>query len=305
MNKTLENWAGSARVTVALAFTDIVGSTALGNLLGDDKMGDVRRPHFIQARRFIESYGGYEIKTIGDSFMAVFRTATDALNFALSLHDNTGDELIKIRAGIHVGPVRIVNHDIEGKMANFTARLVSWPKDDWIILSDIAKEHIEDESGTDSNDFSFFPHTADNLKGFPGAHKLWRVQYRVELSLREISPDSLAAYLHSKFLDRKQADAESVSALAEELRRAGYTSLGDIERAIKKGWSAFLAWEPRRYVGHDLIIRESNVDLRLSDVGAIRSLFYIVDEGFRKLSGDHFSASRMERIEEARRLLKK
>lgn len=304
MSRTLEEWAGALRVTAALIFTDIVGSTALANLLGDEKMNEVRRAHFTQARRLIERHGGYEIKTIGDSFMVVFRTAMDALNFALSLHENAGDEQVKIRAGIHVGPICIVGDDITGKIANFTARIVSWPKDDWIVLSDNAKEHIEDELGAPPADISFFPYIADDLKGFLGTHKIWHAQYQIELSAREISQESLTTYLHNKFPDRPHTGADGVSVLAKQLREAGYTTLGDIERAIKKGWSAFLAWEPRRYVGNDIVVRPSNQDLRLPDVGAIRSLFYIVDENFRNMSGARFSQSQLDRLAEARDLLK-
>lgn len=301
----LEEWAGASRVTIALVFTDIVDSTALSNMLGNEGIGDVRRAHFNQARSFIAANAGYEIKTIGDSFMAAFHTAIDALNFALSLHSYTGHEQIRIRAGIHVGPVHIVENDLSGKMVNFTARLVGWPKSDWVVLSNNAKEHIEDELGANLGDFSFFPYEVHEFKGFPGPHRIWSVEYREKNSAREINTESLTTYLHGRFPDREHASSERVSDLARQLKAAGYMTLGDIEQAIKRGWSAFLAYEPRRYVGNDLIARDGNVDLRLSDVGAIRSLFYIVDENFRVMSGERFSASMMERIEEARALLKK
>src|SRR5271154_6908263 len=45
-NKPLIEWAGGARVTLAIVFTDIVGSTALGVQLGDAAMKEVRRAHF-------------------------------------------------------------------------------------------------------------------------------------------------------------------------------------------------------------------------------------------------------------------
>src|SRR6185503_19023112 len=60
------SWAGDERVTLALVFTDVVGSTALGEELKDLTMNDVRRAHFEQSRRLIERHKGREIKTIGD-----------------------------------------------------------------------------------------------------------------------------------------------------------------------------------------------------------------------------------------------
>src|SRR6202035_2541422 len=81
-NKPLIEWAGGARVTLAIVFTDIVGSTALGVQLGDAAMKEIRRAHFAHSRTLIAQHHGREIKTIGDSVMAVFRSAGAALDYA-------------------------------------------------------------------------------------------------------------------------------------------------------------------------------------------------------------------------------
>ena len=60
---------------------------------------------------------------IGDSFMVIFRTALDALDFVLALERETGDARIIIRAGIHVGSARIFDDDIFGNMVNYTKRV--------------------------------------------------------------------------------------------------------------------------------------------------------------------------------------
>jgi len=72
-------WAGDDRVTLAIVFTDVVGSTALGEELKDEPMNQVRRVHFVQSRKLIDQYKGREIKTIGDSFMAAFHAVEKAL----------------------------------------------------------------------------------------------------------------------------------------------------------------------------------------------------------------------------------
>ena len=51
-------WAGSVKTTVALVFTDIVGSTALGNELGNEVLNDLLHTHFSHGRRLIEKYDG-------------------------------------------------------------------------------------------------------------------------------------------------------------------------------------------------------------------------------------------------------
>jgi class 3 adenylate cyclase len=305
MERSLSKWAGTNRAaTLAIVFTDILGSTALGNELGSEELTSVRNIHYSQARRLVEVNDGYEIKTIGDAFMVAFHTALSALNFALSLHDFTGHESIEIRAGINVGAVQIVENDLVGGPVNLASRLVSWRKDDWIIVSDRAKDDIEGELGARSEHFSFFCYEAD-LKDFPLEKTIWRVEYREDFSAREITSENLTTYLRHRFFDRVHADAKSIAQLADQLKAGGYLTLGDIEQVREKGWQAFLAYEPRRFVGRDLILRASNKDSRLSDVGLIRSLIYIVDENFRASSGDHFSASQLERINEARTLLRR
>ena len=50
-NKTLEEWAGSKHLSLALVFTDIVDSTKIGVKLGDNDWIDDLFSHFSQARQ--------------------------------------------------------------------------------------------------------------------------------------------------------------------------------------------------------------------------------------------------------------
>jgi class 3 adenylate cyclase/GTPase SAR1 family protein len=170
-----KKWAGSVKTTVALIFTDIVGSTALGNELGNEVLNDVVHAHFSQGRRLIEKHDGHEISAIGDSFMAAFRTAVEALNFALELQANTGDERVKIRAGIHVGPVHIQAEEAFGTTANYAARVIRMAEGAQIWTSDRAKTDI-DEQGIEAHRLlCWIAYPECELKGFPGKHRLWSV----------------------------------------------------------------------------------------------------------------------------------
>jgi small GTP-binding protein len=170
-----KKWAGSAKATLALVFTDIVGSTQLGNELGNEAMSVVRRAHFKQARDLIVGCEGYEIKTIGDSLMLAFRTTLAALNYVLALHTNTGDERVTIRAGIHVGLVEIEEEDAFGTMVNYTARVQSQAKGAEIWMSDRAKIDIDEERSSAHSNLCWREYPFCELKGFLGVHKLWSV----------------------------------------------------------------------------------------------------------------------------------
>jgi class 3 adenylate cyclase len=126
-SETLREWARDDRVTLAIVFTDIVGATALGRALGDEQMNGVRRAHFGHSRALLAQHAGREIKTIGDSVMAVFRPIGAALDYAHALYLDPGHTALQargVRAGIHIGSVDVVGEDIFGTEVDVAARVV-------------------------------------------------------------------------------------------------------------------------------------------------------------------------------------
>jgi class 3 adenylate cyclase len=169
-------WAGAAKTTLALVFTDILGSTALTNDLGNEAMAEVRRTHFHQGRSILQNQGGYAIKTMGDAMMVAFRTAVEALDFALALARDPGHDRVKIRAGIHVGQVSIKGGDAFGAMVNYTARVANSARGPELWVSDRAKGDIDEEKAKAHGLLRWQEHPDCELKGFSGSHRLWSVR---------------------------------------------------------------------------------------------------------------------------------
>lgn len=169
---SFQEWAGGERVTLAIVFTDVVGSTALNEKLRDEAMNDVRRAHFAQSRKLIAKFQGKEIKTIGDSFMAAFKSVDAALEYVTSFQRNTGHPKIKIRAGIHIGPMQVEEGDVFGGTVNFAARVVGTIKGAEIWISNRAKEDL-DRSGGESSRLKWERHDGEKMKGFSGVFTLW------------------------------------------------------------------------------------------------------------------------------------
>lgn len=174
--RRFRQWAGSAKTTLAIVFTDIVDSTALTHNLGNERMGDLRRAHFARVRNLIQKHNGFEIKTNGDEFMVAFHTAVNALDFALDLHDDTGDERIDIRAGMHIGPMTIEEEDVQGAAVSYAARVVGMAAAGGVWLSSEVKNHIDQEKAQYHENLSWQHHPDCTLKGFPGQHVLWSVK---------------------------------------------------------------------------------------------------------------------------------
>lgn len=139
-------------------------------------MNEVRRAHFVQSRKLIGRFEGREIKTIGDSFMAAFKSVDAALDYARALQGNTGHPQVQIRAGIHIGPMHVEEDDLFGGTVNFAARVVSAIKDAEIWLSDRAKEDIDRLGAAKHKQLKWERHGGVNMKDFPGAFTLWSLK---------------------------------------------------------------------------------------------------------------------------------
>jgi class 3 adenylate cyclase len=82
-------------------------------------------------RAAIAAHRGREIKTIGDAFLVIFRSARNAVDCALAAQRgfadfNAGrpdDERILVRIGIHYGEVIVTGNDIFGDDVNLVARM--------------------------------------------------------------------------------------------------------------------------------------------------------------------------------------
>lgn len=170
------SWAGGSMCTIALVFTDIVDSVAIANELGNEGMRVVRHRHFKRAGDLVGTLDGYCIKTIGDATMSAFRTVVSALDCILQLMANTGDERVKIRAAIHVGPVEIEDGDAFGAMVNYTSRVESQARGGEIWLSAEARNHVFQEGAHRHLDLQWTLHENRALKGFAGTHDLWSVE---------------------------------------------------------------------------------------------------------------------------------
>ena len=118
-----------------ILFTDVVGSTAMYNNLGDAKAFSLVRTHFEVLHEIVERHRGAIVKTIGDAIMAVFTKPDYALRAADELHKRVDeyvrqhghDEGVQLKVGLHAGPCIAVTLnerlDYFGTTVNLAARV--------------------------------------------------------------------------------------------------------------------------------------------------------------------------------------
>jgi class 3 adenylate cyclase len=120
--------------SLTFLFTDLKGSTALYERVGDLAAFDLVRAHFHALLEIIASEGGAVVKTIGDAVMATFTRPEQALAAGLRmrsamerLNEARGTSDLVVKIGIHEGPCLAVmlneRQDYFGQTVNIAARV--------------------------------------------------------------------------------------------------------------------------------------------------------------------------------------
>src|SRR5918998_5534837 len=141
--------AGLPTGTVTFLFTDIEGSTRLGERDASAMRSALARHDGI-VRSAIEDRGGFVFKTVGDAFCAAFSSATDAVEAALvaqrTLQAKPWEEGSPIRArmALHTGVVDERSGDYFGPPVNRVARLLSAGHGGQSLLSLATQELVRD-----------------------------------------------------------------------------------------------------------------------------------------------------------------
>jgi class 3 adenylate cyclase/Tol biopolymer transport system component/predicted Ser/Thr protein kinase len=128
--RAVESHAAAA-VQRAVLFTDIVGSTAYFEQRGDTAGLAMIERHNRLLFPIIDEHRGRLIKTIGDAIMAAFSSPADAVRAAVAMQrrlqqhnaEQPRADHIRVRIGIHYGPVLERDGDLFGDTVNAAARI--------------------------------------------------------------------------------------------------------------------------------------------------------------------------------------
>lgn len=113
----------------AILFTDLCGSTAQTQMLGDLGHLAILREHDDIVRTAITARGGHEIKHTGDGIMASFRSVVSAVDCAISIQRSLAERNrdaampLEVRIGISAGEPIADHDDLFGAAVQLAARL--------------------------------------------------------------------------------------------------------------------------------------------------------------------------------------
>lgn len=187
--------------TQTILFTDLEGSTDLRVRLGDTAANEVLRQHDQLVRSHIEAGGGTDVKALGDGFMALFASASRAIETAVAIqraiesnNDSNPERAIAVRVGLNSGDVTHADGEAHGTAVHAASRVAAKAQGGQILISQIVSDLAGSLGDTKIVDRGLFW-----LKGFPDRWRLFEVLWREKDAAsdrisREVREASAAAF---------------------------------------------------------------------------------------------------------------
>ena len=162
--------------------TDVEGSTALTQRLGDAKARELLREHERMVRDALKAHGGSEVKTMGDGFMASFSSATKALECAIAMQrafaawnqgvGAQGLAPLHVRIGLNAGEPIAEDEDLFGTAVNLAARICAHAEAAQILAPIVVRELAAGKQ------FLFADLGETELRGFEDPVRLYEVRWQ-------------------------------------------------------------------------------------------------------------------------------
>jgi len=131
---------------VTVLFTDIVGSTEMTQMLGDDGAQKVLRTHNQIVRDTLEQFDGTEVKHTGDRIIAYFSTTSTGVEASIVIqrliaeHNETKPDLpLRIKLGLNTGEQIAEDNDLYGATVQLAARIVDKANANEILASETVR----------------------------------------------------------------------------------------------------------------------------------------------------------------------
>jgi class 3 adenylate cyclase len=147
--------------------------------LGDDRGREVLREHERITRDLLKEYGGAEVKTMGDGFMASFASVTKAMDCAIALQRAFNQspsplvgEGLGVRAGLNAGEPIEEDGDLFGSTVIMASRVAAKAGAGEILIPEPLRHLLTGKS------YVYADRGETMLKGFEDAVRLYEVRWR-------------------------------------------------------------------------------------------------------------------------------
>jgi adenylate cyclase len=159
-------------------FTDIVGSTAMTQRLGNVGAQKAVRAHNDAVRGAIQQFNGREVKHTGDGIMATFPDGPSAVGASIQMlqgiqtHNQADPQTtVEIRIGINTGEAVEEENDFFGQAVQTTARICDKAADGHAWVSEVVVEACKGQR------YKFLPRGEFEMKGLDKPKPLFEIAW--------------------------------------------------------------------------------------------------------------------------------
>jgi len=163
---------------ITVLFTDIAGSTAMTQTMGDEGAQLVVRAHNRVVREALSNNAGKEIKHTGDGIMASFNRTSDGVDAAIEMQRETArhnqehpDLPLHLKIGLNAGEPISEDNDLFGTVVQLSARIVDKASADQVFVSSIIRGICS------GKDYKFTNQGGFEMKGFGEEIVLYEVMW--------------------------------------------------------------------------------------------------------------------------------
>ncbi len=184
-------------------FTDLVGSTAQRQRLGELRADELRGAVDDIQIEVVTTNGGSIVKHTGDGVMATFGSVTAALGCAAGIQielarlNETLDDPMLLRVGVGAGEVTSDVGDFFGMPVVVAARLCDRCATGEVLVADLVRQLVEGDTSIDLRDPAEY-----DLKGIDGPQRAWRLHWETAPAIAEL-PGGLRRDTRFAFVGRE------------------------------------------------------------------------------------------------------
>jgi class 3 adenylate cyclase/pimeloyl-ACP methyl ester carboxylesterase len=158
----------TVRALLTVMFTDIVNATAHAARVGDGRWRDLLAQHDRDVGKELARFGGREVKTVGDGFLATFEgPPSRALRSALAITTAARNLGVEVRIGVHTGECELIGQDVGGMAVHIASRVSALAGAGEVLVSGTVFGTVV------GGPFAFEDRGFHELKGVPGRWPLF------------------------------------------------------------------------------------------------------------------------------------
>jgi len=164
--------ASHDRVLTTLLISDIVSSTERISVVGDRRWAELLEEHNRVVRTLLARFGGQEVDTTGDGFLATFDGPARAVKCGQEMHAAMSSLGLRIRVSCHTGEIERSGSRVRGMAVHAAARVLALAEAGEVLVTSTVKDLVAGAG------LIFEDRGTHRLKGVPDSWQLFRVADR-------------------------------------------------------------------------------------------------------------------------------